>query len=316
MKNPRMVPSLPRGTYQRPDFFWRGDNQYKEPEWAEKEYIDAFRNCTVINRELNRVSSEYERAKRELLCLDEQAYNLSSALSSESKTIDYIDIHDEINAITGEIHELEDKVLDITKNSSISEITKLEGQKSEIFINIEKIRLQLEKCLKNQREASTKYHSLLTDHSWETTLYNNVKYVNLLKEKDFLKNDVKERFAKQNFANHPQPEKSSEQRLSKDQIGNLKSLYYEKYMKEKENHDVKLNLFKKQSEKRLMITGKLQIIRELLRILDCYPIDTEIYHEVYRKYLEVDGVSARAYNSHKRNSKSSTKPKPTIPNTS
>ena len=112
MSNQRLITHIyPRGTYKAPQFYFRGDDALKEPEYLEAEYRAQLERNQQLKVELEKEKAEYEEAQKQLSRKDGYTVALASALGDDSHaTEDSIRLKQEIADLNAEIESIDAQI--------------------------------------------------------------------------------------------------------------------------------------------------------------------------------------------------------------
>lgn len=191
----------PPGTYQTPQFFWRGGDVYKEAEHLQGEYIQAKTDYIKAKKELDEVTKEYQAVSEQFDNKEGQAVALASALGGvSSATEENAKLQKEIARLSIEINEIEQKITEAKQRSNPTYIGQLEKERATTYVSVERMQHSCDQTDKEIEEMKRELYEILTSDKWREACQINAEHNIVLREQKKLKSDVNKAFEEQNYA--------------------------------------------------------------------------------------------------------------------
>ena len=278
---------FPPGTYQTPQFFWRGGDEFKEREHLQADYLQAKKEHTKAKRELEETKKEYEQVNELLSNRDKQACALASALGGGSQTTEENSkLNKQIAKLTLEISDIEDKISEASQRTQPVYISQLEKERATSYIAVEKLSHESDTLKREIDDMTQEFYALLTSQEWLDANNINAQHQIISREKAKMRQEVNRLFEEQNYAK----ENKKEQALRVRTDGNQHLMQLSDLSKKRDNLQNKLakvqhERFMAQTYRRIMISSKLDIISQLNNALAELGLEQVNVEELKQKYL-------------------------------
>lgn len=110
MNTPRRIPFFsPKGTYRAAPFYFRGSDQFREPESLQKEYNTLLYQYHNIKKDYDLIKEEYDQFSHEQLKTEDYFHHIAQTKCDED-AIEHSDALKTLNQLNQEMEEVESKL--------------------------------------------------------------------------------------------------------------------------------------------------------------------------------------------------------------
>lgn len=277
---------FPPGTYQAPQFYWRGGDEFKEAEHLQSDYLQTKREHSKVKKELEEIQNEYREVNEALTNREEQAVALASSLGGASATTgENSRLNKEIAKLTVEISDIEEKITEASERTQPVYLAQLERERSQIYVAVERLTHDLESTQKEIHDLNQEYYSLLTSDEWMDANMINSQYQIINRERLKLRSEVNKHFEDQNYAKESKPDTSNRTKKSISSTANVAELLDQSEIYQNQLNSASHNRFMAQTTRKVLVATKLDIIAQLNTILSDLNLEEVNIDELKDKYL-------------------------------
>lgn len=278
---------FPPGTFQAPKFYWRGGDEFKEQEMLQAEYKQAKLEHSTVKRELEDLETKYNQAKTDLAYKDDQAVSLASALGgSSSSTGENTKLNKEIQQLTQELNEIEQKISVTLQRSQPVYMAQLEKEKSQIYVNVEQQSHDTDTTTRDIQKLSKEYFDLITSDNWLNSYEIISDHQIKAKERSKVRQEVNKLFENQNYGQEIKNEGTVRVRTTSNQhLDQLSKLIDQRDTLQNQLYHANHSRYMTQTTRNILVNSKLEILNNLNAALEELGLETNDVNALKEKYL-------------------------------